>query len=319
MKLGHAVIGLALALAAGCDTMEQDIDGQVLSINDDPAYLLPDHNGYIDLPSRIISPGKIRVEITGATRNGELADLGKGLLQYTRFKGNHSGNDSFSFRVFSDGNKILGEDTIDIITPADTTSLPCKYVYTRGDSVRNVTGPVTVDVAANDYSCSAAITITINVAPEHGTAAVVNNKIHYVPGNSFTGHDNLLYKATTVDPSVVGYGMVRFLGPDTVSNPGPDPDPGCLPKAMADLFSKPLNDTTTIFLDVLANDIKCDNEVTLQVLPGLGPHRGTARVDNVRNKIAYRNFPNVNIADTLWYEFNGQHGGGVAKVIIKRP
>lgn len=319
MKLRHAMIGLVLAMAAGCDKMEQDIDGQMLSINDDPAYLLPDANGYIDLPSRIISPGKIRVEITGTTRNGELTDLGKGLLQYVRFKGNSTGKDAFSFRVFSDGNKILGEDTIDIITPADTTSLPCKYVYTRGDSARGVTGPITVDVAANDYSCSGSLTITVNVAPQHGTASVVGNKIHYVPGPSFAGHDNLLYKAANADPSVIpGYAMLWIVGTDTTSTPGPGPVPGCLPKAIADLFSKPLNDTTTMFLDVLANDIKCDSVVTLQVLPGLGPHRGTAWVDNVSNKIAYKNFANVNIADTLWYEFGGQHGGGVARVIIKR-
>jgi hypothetical protein len=313
------MIGLALATAAGCDTMEPDIDGHALSINDDPAYFLPDSHGYIDLPSRIISPGKIRVEIVGSTRNGELKDLGKGLLQYTRFTGNSSKNDSFSFRVFSGDNKILGQDTIDIITPSDTSQLPCKYVYTRGDSARDVTGPITYDVLANDFSCAGPLTISVNVAPEHGTASVVGNKIYYVPYSSFPGRDNLLYKATTADASVVpGYAMLWLNAPDTVSNPEPDTDPSCFAKANADLFSKPLNDTTTIFLDVLANDIKCDSDVTLQILPGLGPHRGTAWADNVKKKIAYKNLPTVNIADTLWYEFNGQHGGGVAKVIIKR-
>lgn len=310
MKLRHTMIGLALALAAGCDTMEQDVDGKTLSINDDPAYFLADNNGYIDLPSRIISPGKIKVEIVGSTRNGELKDLGKGLLQYSRFKGNSSDNDSFSFRVFSGDNKILGEDTIDIITPSDTTSLPCKYVYTRNDSARNVIGPVTVDVAANDYSCSVPTTITINVAPEHGTASVVGNKIHYVPGSSFAGHDNLLYKATTADPSVLGYGMVRFIGPDTVANPG------CVPVAANDLFYKPRNDTSLIYLDVLANDVLCDSlsNFTITDHPGFG----TAFVNMISKKIGYRNAPNLNFDDTLRYQICAGSSCATARTIIKR-
>jgi hypothetical protein len=192
--------------------------------------------------------------------------------------------------------------------------------------VKNVIGPVTVDVIANDYSCSAALTVSINVAPEHGTATIVGNKIKYTPGASFAGYDNLLYKAVTSDPSMpAGYAMLAIRGPgagvhppDVTSPPDSVSNPGCLPKALADLFFKPVNDTSAIFLDVLANDVTCDSTVTLQVLPGLGPHRGTAWVDNVRRKIGYRNFPNVNVGDTLWYEFGGQHGGGVAKVIIKR-
>jgi len=319
------MLAIILALGAGCDTMENDPDGQLLSINNDPAYFLPGGDGFIDLGARIVSPGKIKVEITGSTRHGELKDLGKGLLQYS--PKSNTRNDSFSFRVLSNDNKIIGQDSIGIIIPTDTTQLPCKFVYTRTDTVKNVTGPVTVDVLANDHACSATLTVSINVAPEHGTAVMVGNKIMYTPGSTFAGYDNLLYKAVTSNPSVPpGYAMLAIRGvgagvnkPDITNQPDTTAtNPGCFAKANADLFTKPLNDTTTIFLDVLANDVKCDSAVELQVLTGLGPHYGTAWADNVRGKIAYKNLPTSNKTDTLWYEFGAKHGGGVAKVIIKR-
>ena len=308
------MIGLAMGLAAGCDTMEQDVDGQALSINNDPAYFLPGNDGYIDLPSRIITPGKVRVEITGSTRNGELKDLGKGLLQYRPFAGSSS-NDSFRFRIFSSDNRVLGEDSIGIVIPADTTNLPCNYVYTRGDSARSVTGPVTIDVLANDYACSA-LTVSVNVVPEHGTASVVSGKIKYVPGPSFTGRDNFLYKATTTDPSVpAGYAMVRIFGPDTVSNPG-DSLSNCVPVALDDLFFKPKNDSSRIYLDVLANDTLCDSVTGFAILTN--PQFGHASVNHITKKIEYWNLPAVNNNDTLRYRICGPAGCATANVTIKR-
>jgi hypothetical protein len=304
------MISLVLVWAAGCDTMDQDVDGQALSINDDPAYFLA-NNGYIDLGSRIVSPGKIKVEITGSTRNGELTDLGKGLLQYQRFKGNSSAKDSFRFRVFSNDNKVIGEDTINIIIPTDTTQLPCAAVYTRNDSVRNVTGAVTVDVAANDYSCSAPLTITVNVAPRYGTASIVGNKIQYVPGPSFPGHDNLLYKAATADPAMIaGYAMLWLIGPDTVATPG------CTLAATDDLFFKPKNDTSLMYLDVLANDIVCDSLSGFSIASQ--PQFGTAFVHGILKKIGYRNVSSPGKDDTLRYRICGPGGCATAKTIIKR-
>jgi hypothetical protein len=298
---------VVLAIAAGCDTMEQDKDGQLLSIDNDPAYFLPGNDGYIDLGSRIVSPGKIRVEITGSTRNGQLKDLGKGLLQYSPFSG--SSSDSFRFRVFSSDNRMLGEDSIGIIIPPDTTNLPCNYVYTRNDSVRNVTGIVTVNVLANDYSCFP-LTVSVNVAPEHGTASVAGNKIQYVPGVSFTGRDQLLYKATSSDPSVIpGYGLLRIFGTDSVSNPG------CVPVAIDDLFYKPKNDTSAIFFNVVANDTMCDST---NVSIASNPHHGYAWIDFDERRIGYRNFPTTNNDDTLRYSLCGSGGCATAKVVIKR-
>jgi len=286
MKLRNVMVGLALALATGCDTMEKDVDAQV-SINNEPVYVLKD-GGFIDLPSRVIAPGKVTVEVTTSASKGELKDIGKGLLQYTPFEG--STTDFFRFRVFNEANKVLGEDSIGIIIPPDTTHLPCKYVYARNDSASGVRGPVTIDVAANDYSCSSSLTITIDVPPLLGTASVVGNKIHYVPAPGFAGTDYLLYKATSGDPTAIpGYAFLRIYGTNS----------GCTPIAVNDLFYKSVNDTSAIWLNVLANDTLCDS--IPNVVIGQNPHYGYAWYDATVKKIGYRNFPTSNHDDTLRY------------------
>lgn len=299
------MISLSLLMAAGCDTMEQDADGQMLSINNEPAYIMPNGDGFIDLTSRIVSPGKIKVEITGSTRHGELTDLGKGLLQYSPEK--KSNRDSFSFRVLSSDNKVLGEDSIGIIIPTDTTQLPCHYVYSRNDTASGVTNPITVDVLANDYSCSDSLTISVSVAPEFGTASIVGNKVRYVPNSGFSGSDRVLYKAVSSDPSVIaGYAWLVIYGTD----------PDCVPIAVDDLFFKPVNDTTSMFLDVLANDTLCDS--ASNVVIGLNPHYGNAWYDATVKKIGYRNFPTSNHDDTVRYNVCSGAGCSNALAIIKR-
>lgn len=283
--------------------MDRDADGQMLSINNEPAYLFGD--GIIDLQARIVSPGKVKVEITGSTRNGSLQDIGKGLLQYSR-TGN-STHDSFRFRVLSADDRLLREDSIGIIIPTDSTDLPCKYVYAKNDSVWGVSSTIWVNVAANDYSCSDSVTVSISTQPLFGTATVIANRIQYVPQTGFKGTDYLLYKATSSDPSVIpGYAFLRIYGSD----------PGCVPQAADDLFNKPLNDDTAMALDILANDTLCDS--VPNVVIGVNPHYGSAWYDNTAKKLLYQNSAGVNHDDTVRYNLCSGVGCTVATVVIKR-
>jgi len=301
MKLRHAIVGLALVFAAGCDTMDQDADGQMLSINDAPAYLLADTDGIIDLPSRIVYPGTIKVEITGSTSNGVLQDMGAGLLKYSPLKG--SKNDSFRFKVFSTDNKILGEHNIDIIV-GDTTTVPCA-VYTRNDTIRNVSGPITVDVTANDWACGDELFVSISTAPKNGTASVIGRSIKYTPGTTFEGRDQLLYLAQTGTHK--GYGLLVILSDSTVN----DSTATCM-KLRNDLFYKPLNDTAVIYLDILANDTLCGDSL---VQISQAPKSGYAFYDWSRKKIGYRNLPTSNADDSLQYFISKSNK---ARVVIKR-
>jgi hypothetical protein len=319
MKLRKAIVGLVLVFAAGCDTMEQDVDGQALKFNNEPVKL-SSTGGTIDLAARIVYPGKVKVEVTTTTKHGELTDLGKGLLKYTPFK-NGSSKDSFGFRVLNSNNQVLREDSIGIIIPRDSTSNPgdttnipidtlsqyCRYVHAVNDSVWNVSGAITVDVAANDSTCADSLTIILDVLPEFGTASVVDNKIHYVPAAGFAGFDRLQYKAKSSNPAVVGsYAFLQIYGVNR----------NCAPQAVQDLFYKPLNDTSAIWLDVLANDTLCDSVPGVAI--GSAPRYGNAWYDPTAKKIGYRNFPASNNGDSLLYNLCGGAGCTNAWVVIKR-
>ncbi|MEI9920589.1 MAG: Ig-like domain-containing protein [Bacteroidota bacterium] len=311
MNLRTSLIGLFLVLAIGCDTMENDVDGNALKVNNEP-ITMSSKGGIIDLGARIVYPGKVKVEVTTTTQHGALTDLGKGLLQYMPFKG--SSKDSFGFRVFNSSNQILREDSIGIIIPGDSTSNPvdsvsaaCRFVLAKNDSVINVTAAITIDVAANDSTCADSLTITIDLPPHFGTASVIGNKIHYVPAAGFAGVDYLLYKATPNNPNMVeGYAYVRIYGTNW----------NCTPQAVDDLFYKPLNDTSAIWLDVLANDTLCDS--IPNVVLGNAPRYGYAWYDPTAKKIGYRNLPASNNTDSLLYNLCGGVACTHAWVIVKR-
>jgi hypothetical protein len=308
MKFREATICLALVLAAGCDTMEKDVDAKVM-IDNEALYFLP-NGGYIDLASKIVAPGKVTVEITTSTSNGELKDLGKGLLQYAPFKG--STNDFFRFRVYSDNNRVLADDSIGIVIPKDTTQLPCGKVYVRNDSVLNVTSVVIIDVVANDYVCGQDVYLNVSVAAAHGSATVYDDgrKIRYEPNETFTGNDQFMYKAMVRGHiETASYGMVWITK-------GNSPTPGCTPLAVDDLFYKPKNDTASKALNVLANDTLCDSTVNVTITQG--PRSGFAYYDDRIKQIWYRNVAGVNTDDTLRYMACGKSGCSSARAIIKR-
>lgn len=302
------MVSLLVAAAAGCDTMEQDVDGSTLSINNEPAYFLPDGGGVIDLGSRIVSPGTIRVEITTSTSNGNLQDLGKGLLQYAPFKG--STKDYFKFRVYSGSNRILADDSIGIVIPTDTAQLPCTKVYVRNDSVVNVTGTIIIDVSANDYACGQAVHITRETDAQHGIATILDGKIRYQPNETFTGTDQFMYRSVVVGHvETAGYGMVYITKAGSGSNT-------CTPLAVDDLFYKAKSDTTSKSLDVLSNDTVCGNTVNVTITTT--PHYGSAYWDSNNKVIWYRNVAGVTTDDTLRYMACGSQGCSAARAIIKR-
>jgi len=309
MKLRNVTVGLLLALAIGCDTSDNDIDAKV-SINNEPVYLLKD-GGVIDLPSRIIAPGKIKVEVTTSASRGELKDLGQGLLQYTPFNG--STNDFFKFRVFNDADKIVGEDSIGIVIPTDTTQLPCTHVYVRNDSIVNITGITFFDVSLNDYSCGQPIHIARMTDPLHGSASVLDGSgtIRYEPNETFTGTDSFMYRSVVVGHvETAGYGMVYIVRLDSSSNPN------CTPLAVNDLFYKTIGDTAARPYDILANDTLCDSVVNVTVTTG--PRGGFASWDQFSKKLVYRNTAGFNQDDTLRYMACGTSGCSSARVIVKR-
>jgi hypothetical protein len=248
-----ATLLLSVALLAGCDTNEQDADS-ALSINNAPVYFNSNSGGgFIDLTSRIVTPGKVRIEVTNLTSKGSLADIGKGLLHYCPFQGN-SLKDSFRFSIFDANDKMMDSDTIGIIVQTDSTKLPCA-IYTHNDYRYDVKAPITVDVLANDVICKGTPILSIHqpessFPPYSGTATVVNNKIVYTPGPSYSGVDKVIYKVTSSDSEIApAFGMLYLSG-----------SAKCTPVLNHDEFKTEdkFSRNLKVSIDALGNDQACD-------------------------------------------------------------
>lgn len=207
-----------------CDVLEDDPD--TLSPGTDvkqEVHVYSKNTSVIDLNALIQTNQPVRLRITETTRKGELTNLGKGLLQYVPDSPTGKVRDSFVFAVFSENNNLLETDSVIIVVENDSTQLPCSvipltdFVYNlKRDSV------ATIDVLANDIFCnadSASLTLTIfnpadTFPPLHGEAEVVNNKIVYHPGSSFSGSDQIMYKIET-PTGAVAYGFVYITTQNT--------------------------------------------------------------------------------------------------------
>ncbi|WP_249999544.1 Ig-like domain-containing protein [Actinoplanes sp. M2I2] len=122
--------------------------------------------------------------------HGSLVRNADGTLTYTPAAG-WSGTDSFDFTV-DDGHGGTDTRTITVVV---TNGVP----VAQPDSVTVPAGTVaTIDVLANDRDPNNdRLTVTIDVAPAHGTAAVAaDGKITYTPAAGYLGPDSFHY---TVD------------------------------------------------------------------------------------------------------------------------
>ncbi len=270
---------LAVLILAGCDLNEQDADRGTVSINNEPVYLRPRSSGIIDLNSRILTPAKIRIEVTGLTRQGSLTEMGNGLLQYSPFVGNQL-KDSFRFAIFNASNQMVDSDTIGIIVTSDTTSRPCA-LYAYDDYRYNITGPSTIDVRINDSFCNGTTLLSIHNSgpdspPHFGAARVENDRVVYTPSASYPGSDKVIYKLTSSNPSIApAYGILYVTSGNI-----------CIPKTTDDTYttSARLSKNQKITIDVLANDKQCDVKFK-QLSISLTPKFGKASI--VDNRVVY--------------------------------
>jgi len=281
---------------SSCDVVEPDADvlEPSVDVQEKEIYVLSDGASFIDLQSRILANQPARISITSDPRHGTLADLGKGMLQYSPSSQVSKARDGFEFTIYSPSNEILKKDSVIIIIEDDSTNLPCNlypvtdYIYSVGSA------GVLIDVTANDVICSDSVVVSVyktqdDFPPYAGTAVVQGNKIRYTPGSSFTGADKLMYKLTDIQHSGrVAYGMV-YITNDSV----------CVPAVHDDHFNyDSLAENSTIALSVFANDSLCDALNQYQVNIVSAPQYGT--VSRGSNGYLYR------VPDSVGYSFQDQ-------------
>ncbi len=255
-----------------CDILESDPDVVTpnTEISGDEVVVMANSTSFIDLNSKVTTNVPARIAVTSDARNGNLTDIGKGLLQYSPSVGSKRANDSFEFTVYTLNNEVIKRDTIVIRIENDSTNLPCN-IYPAPDYVYGVSqDSVIVNVTANDIICGGPVNLSVfkpdnSFPPNFGYAALSGNKIIYNPGPSFTGTDKIIYKLTAAaDSSRYAYGVVYIIG-DSACNFSLEND--------AYVFNDHAADSL-IVLPVFGNDSLCyaieQYQVNLKSLPVYG-------------------------------------------------
>lgn len=257
---------------ASCDILESDPD--VITPNtkiaDDEVIVMANSTSFIDLNSKVTTNVPVRIAVTSDTRNGNIMDIGKGLLQYSPSVGSKRAHDSFEFTVYTLNNEVIKRDTVLIRIENDSTNLPCN-IYPAPDYVYGVSqDTVSIDVTVNDIICGGPVSLSVfkpdvSFPPHFGQAMVSGNKIAYTPGSSFSGTDKIIYKlAAVTDTSRYAYGVVYITG-DSACNFSLKND--------AYVFKAPAADSL-LMLPVFQNDTLCSAigqyQVNLKSLPTHG-------------------------------------------------
>jgi hypothetical protein len=138
-------------------------------------------------PGQSLSPGTLT--ITSAPQHGTTTvDQTNGAVTYQP-TANYSGGDSFQYTVSDDLGARSRQATVNVsVQPApvaanDTATLPADQ-------------SATINVLANDTSAGGTLnpaSISIVVAPTHGTAVVANGAVTYTPATGYSGLDTFQY------------------------------------------------------------------------------------------------------------------------------
>lgn len=268
---------------AACDTLKQDPDviDPVTEVNGTEIFVNNNAASIIDLNAKVQSNVPVTFTVTALPTKGELASLGKGLLQYTPGNPKVKSRDAFEFTVFSSNNQVLQRDTVIIIVEPDSTQLPCG-IFAADDYVRGIVSDttITINVLANDYICgfdSLDYEVSLYAGPVYGSAAIVNNRIRYTSGPSYTKFDKLIYK---IEPrqstGQTGYAYVYITADST-----PEPPVPCEFTPFDDTFSIKVDTLRggSALLDVFQNDQLCDSLLrSYAVRITKAPVHGTAQI-----------------------------------------
>jgi len=282
---GILLIGAMAVCFTACDTLKEDPDVLVpdTELDNKDIYVSGNSSSLIDLSGRIRTNLPVTLSVTQSTTKGKLTTVGDlGLLRYSPDNRYASARDAFEFTIYSESHEILAKDTVVIIIEPDSTKLPCG-LYPADDYVGNFKGDsvLTIDVLANDYLCgvdSADYLLNIlyegtNVVPHHGTANIVNNRIVYTPGPSYTKGDTLIYKIQSrANRLNIAFAYV-YITASTISPP-------CNFTLRADSFQ--INPDTlkadTVLLPVYDNDVLCDSLYGYKLSIAKAPLYGKARL-----------------------------------------
>lgn len=275
--LGGIMVVVILSLVfAGCDLFEAEVTPESKSVNilQKSIVITRGSSGIFDLRSVVAPTGNKRIAITSQPSLGTLKSLGHDVMKYTPNAGIIRGRDKLMVSVLSLNNVVEKEDSVIFEITSDATGFPCNPgVNALNDLVYDVTGPIEIDVLANDTACNVPraklqVSIPENLSIDgvpvpksyYGTVeALANGKIRYTPGAEFKGSDKFIYQVIKPenlpnpgDYATLSYGFV-YISQQSSS---------CKDSLLLqnDAFSyklDSLNRADSLYLNTAANDVIC--------------------------------------------------------------
>jgi len=236
------------------------------------------------------------VTVTTQPANGTTTVDGTGQVVYTP-NATFTGIDTYAYTLTTPDGVVSA--------PATVTVRVAPVAVNDAESVLINTAKTTT-VKQNDLPATSTATVTVTVAPQHGTAVVnATGQVVYTPAANYLGTDTYSYTLTTPDGVVSAPATVSL----TVSAP--------IPVGTND------TDVTTIATakktTVLANDADAATG-TVVVNAGTAPADGTIVV-NADNTITYTPTGNYMGSDTYTYTYtkNGQTSAPITVTMSVKP
>lgn len=189
-------IFIVLSMVLSCDIAKEDALAPSTG-DENPAntfYTLQENNLTIDPTAFVGLRNATALSISQMPLHGEARFIENGFIFY-RSTDKNALTDGFAIEGKTTTGTSIKEDVkISFVTnPAD---LPC-YSGTLGDNAK--TEPeksVELNVLINDRTCSKIDnnSLKIEIAPKHGKAEVINQKIVYTPEKDYVGDDLFFYR-----------------------------------------------------------------------------------------------------------------------------
>jgi hypothetical protein len=224
------LVCILLLGSASCDVFESDTiqPEKQVEFRITTFYTIQGSSIVIDLQS-IVRESFVdaSLSINQPPLQGSLIQLDPYLLKYTPSPEFSDGEDHFKLGVIKDG-KLIKSQVITILSKQSVNDLPCTY-YAINDHVVFESGAnVSVNVVSNDRVCGISqsdLKIAIHMQPKNGLAEVVDNSIiHYEPGFGFNGKDELVYKVSLPDDTILGFGILSLSDRQSEVDPVVSPE-----------------------------------------------------------------------------------------------
>ena len=215
------LISLMLVAIIACNSCEEDSPNptQLPFPDTQPPfseiefYTIPESSIIIDLEDFIKqSFVGTSLTISRSPAKGWITELDAYIYKYTPATHFTSGQDHFVYSVVLSDGLIKKEEAIAINIKFSETEFPCG-VYPVEDKIRiNPASGDVVHVLENDRICdvNGSMNVFIHQQPKFGEAIVAGDSITYVPGPSFSTHDEFVYGISTSGSDDASLGVVSF-------------------------------------------------------------------------------------------------------------